>query len=87
MEGFGALIRRWGGDVPVTLGTPSRIRWDGPGVEVETDVGPIRAEEVIVTVSTGVLAFEDIAFTPDLPERPSRGGLRSADGASDQDAR
>ena len=46
-----------------------RIRWDGPGVEVETARGTIRARATIVTVSTGVLAFEDIAFTPDLPDR------------------
>lgn len=69
-EGFGALIHHWGADVPVTLGTPvTRIRWDGPGVEVETAKGTIQAQAVIVTVSTGVLAFEDIAFTPDLPAR------------------
>ncbi|MBL9050023.1 MAG: FAD-dependent oxidoreductase [Tabrizicola sp.] len=68
-EGYGALIHRWGADVPVTLSTPvKRIRWDGPGVEVESSKGTIRAKAVIVTVSTGVLAFEDIAFTPDLPE-------------------
>lgn len=68
-EGFGALIHRWGADVPVRLSTPvKRIRWDGPGVEVETAEGTIRAKAVIVTVSTGVLAFEEIAFTPDLPE-------------------
>ncbi|MDM7933141.1 NAD(P)/FAD-dependent oxidoreductase [Tabrizicola sp.] len=68
-EGFGALIHRWGADVPVQLLTPvRRIRWDGPGVEVETARGSIRARAVIVTVSTGVLAFEEIAFTPDLPQ-------------------
>jgi monoamine oxidase len=68
-EGFGALIHRWGADVPVQVSTPvRRIRWDGPGVEVETDKGSIRARAVIVTVSTGVLAFEEIAFTPDLPQ-------------------
>ena len=69
-EGYGALIHRWGAEVPVTLSTPvRRIRWDGPGVEVETQKGTIRAHAVIVTVSTGVLAFEDIAFTPALPDR------------------
>lgn len=69
-EGYGALIHRWGADVPVTLGAPvKRIRWDGPGVEVESVAGTIRAKAVIVTASTGVLAFEEIAFTPDLPER------------------
>ena len=69
-EGFGALIHAWGADVPVTLRCPvQRILWDGPGVEVETALGTIRARAVIVTVSTGVLAFEDIAFAPALPER------------------
>lgn len=68
-EGFGALIHHWGADVPVTLSTPVKcIRWDGPGVEVETQRGTVRAKAVIVTVSTGVLAFEDIAFAPDLPD-------------------
>lgn len=67
-EGYGALIHRWGADVPVTTGCPvRRIRWDGPGVEVETAQGTIRARAAIVTVSTGVLAFEEIAFAPDLP--------------------
>jgi len=68
-EGYGALIAHWGREVPVTLSCPARrIRWDGPGVEVETDRGTIRAKAAIVTVSTGVLAFEGIRFTPNLPE-------------------
>lgn len=69
-EGYGALIARWGRDVPVVLGCPARrIRWDGPGVRVETDRGTIEARAVIVTVSTGVLAFDGIRFAPELPER------------------
>jgi monoamine oxidase len=68
-EGYGALIARWGRDVPVVLGCPARrIRWGGPGVEVETDRGTIEARAVIVTVSTGVLAFDGIRFAPKLPE-------------------
>ena len=35
---------------------------------VETRHGSVRGRAVIVTVSTGVLAFEDIRFTPSLPE-------------------
>jgi len=67
-EGYGALVAHWGRDVPVTLNCPARrIRWDGPGVEVETDRGTLRAKAAIVTVSTGVLAFDGIRFTPDLP--------------------
>jgi monoamine oxidase len=68
-QGFGALIARWGADVPVTLDCPvRRIDWSGAGVAVETARGTLRARAAIVTVSTGVLAFEDIRFTPDLPE-------------------
>lgn len=72
-EGFGALIACWGRDVPVTLACPARrIRWDGPGVTVETDRGDLRARAAIVTVSTGVLAFDGIRFTPALPEAHTR---------------
>lgn len=69
-EGFGALIAAWAADVPVNLNTVvTRIDWSGPGVEVETSRGTVRAQAAIVTVSTGVLAFEDIRFTPALPVR------------------
>lgn len=68
-EGFGALIAAWGADVPVSLGTPvTGIDWSGRGVAVETRRGTVRGRAAIVTVSTGVLAFEDIRFTPALPE-------------------
>lgn len=68
-EGFGALVSRFGSDVPVELGCPvSAIDWSGAGVEVETPKGKVRASAAIVTVSTGVLAFEDIRFHPALPE-------------------
>ncbi len=68
-EGFGALVHRWGADVPVATGCPvSRIRWDGPGVEVETAKGTLRGRAAIVTVSPGVLQFGGIGFFPALPE-------------------
>ena len=52
----------------VHLGCPATaIDWAGPGVEVQTPKGTIRAEACIVTVSTGVLAAGAIAFTPALP--------------------
>ena len=67
-EGFGALVARFGADVPVDLNTAvKRIRWDGPDVLVETDRGTICAGKVIITVSTGVLAFGNIEFEPELP--------------------
>jgi monoamine oxidase len=68
-DGFGSIVARWGADVPVELSTPVReIRWDGPGVTVLTDRGALRAGQVLVTASTGVLAYHGIRFTPDLPE-------------------
>ena len=68
-EGFGALIHAWGAEVPVELNTPvTGIDWSGQGVAVTTPRGTLRAKAAIVTVSTGVLAFEDIRFTPSLPE-------------------
>jgi len=68
-EGYGALIAHWGREVPVTLACPvRRIRWDGAGVRVETDRGTVNARAAIVTASTGVLAFEGIRFTPQLPD-------------------
>jgi monoamine oxidase len=69
-EGFGTLLAHSAQGVPVSLNTKaSKVRWGGQGVEVETNVGTIRARAVIVTVSTGVLASGDIAFDPPLPDR------------------
>ena len=69
LEGFGALVALYGADVPVELSTPvRRILWDVPGVACGTDRGTIRARAVIVTASPGVLSFEEIAFSPALPD-------------------
>jgi monoamine oxidase len=68
-EGFGALVARFGADVPVELSTPVRkILWDGSGVACVTGRGTIRAKSVIVTASPAVLAFEEIEFSPSLPD-------------------
>lgn len=67
-EGFGAIVARRGQGIPVRLSTPARgLRWDGPGVRVETDRGTIQARAAIVTASTGALASGAMRFTPDLP--------------------
>lgn len=67
-EGFGTIVKNWARDVPVELETPvKRLRWDGPGVVAETPRGELSAKAAIVTVSTGVLAFGGLRFTPDLP--------------------
>ncbi|WP_296820188.1 NAD(P)/FAD-dependent oxidoreductase [Brevundimonas sp.] len=67
-EGFGSIVRRRSGGLPIRLSTPVRaVRYDGPGAVVETDQGAIRTSAVIVTASTGVLSSGAIRFTPDLP--------------------
>lgn len=67
-EGFGALVAKFGADIPVELSTPvRRIDWNGPGIACVTDRGTLRAKAVIVTASPAVLAFEEIQFRPELP--------------------
>ena len=67
-EGFGALVARFGADVPVRTGCPvRRVDWSGAGVTVSGDWGSIHADAVILTVSPAVLAFDEIAFHPALP--------------------
>jgi monoamine oxidase len=67
-DGFGTLAARYGADVPVRLSTPvEAIRWDGPGVAIETPRGSLAAAAAIVTVPVGVLAADAIRFTPPLP--------------------
>jgi monoamine oxidase len=68
--GVGAFVaRRLGPPAgPVQLGVAANeVRWDGPGVVVETSAGTVHADACIVTVSTGVLAAGSIRFTPALP--------------------
>ncbi|WP_127090594.1 flavin monoamine oxidase family protein [Aquabacter cavernae] len=68
LEGYGALVRAHGANVPVTLDCPvSRIDWSGAGVRLETPRGDVRARAVIVTVPVAVIAEGRLAFTPDLP--------------------
>ncbi len=67
-DGYGALVRAHGAEVPVTLACPVRsLDWSGKGVRVITDAGDIAARAVIVTVSTRVIAEERLAFFPALP--------------------
>lgn len=66
--GFGALVADHASALTVSLNTPvTKISWGGNGVEVDTTSGTIKARAVILTVSTGVLAAEGIAFDPPLP--------------------
>jgi monoamine oxidase len=68
-HGYGNLVAAWGADVPVTLNARAeRINWSGTGVAVETPKGTVRARLALLTVSTGMLASGEIAFSPGLPD-------------------
>ena len=67
-EGYGSLLTDMFKNIPVQLNTKvSKIDWSGSGVKVLTDKGEIKANKCILTVSTGVLASDQIKFTPNLP--------------------
>jgi monoamine oxidase len=67
--GLGKLLARYGADVPVSLNSAVRkIDTSGSAVRLETSKGQIRANKVILTVSTGVLASRQIEFSPALPD-------------------
>jgi monoamine oxidase len=71
-QGFGALLAKLAGGLPVELSNPvTRISWAARagGVEVETMRGQFEARAAIVTVSTNVLSAGKIKFMPDLPKR------------------
>ena len=70
LDGLGALIARHARGLEVELETPvSRIDWGGrDSITVETPQGPLNARAIIITVSTGVLAAEQIRFDPSLPD-------------------
>ncbi len=68
-EGYGALVARWGAEIPVTLNAAAeRIRWGSGGVVVETAKGSVAGRRLLLTVSTNLLASGRIRFDPVLPE-------------------
>ncbi len=68
-EGYGALVARYGADLPVELNAGAeRIDWGGPGVRVSTAKGTIEGRAALVTVSSSVLAAGGIWFDPVLPD-------------------
>ena len=67
-QGYGDVVADYGREVPAVLRTSaSHINWGSSGVSVTTSTGTIQARAAILTVSTGVLAAERIAFSPKLP--------------------
>jgi monoamine oxidase len=69
-KGYGALIADYGADIPQRLNCPVRaIDHRGQKLRIETGEGAITADRAIITVPSAVLAAEQIAFTPALPEK------------------
>ncbi len=69
LDGYGALLKRFLSDVPVELSTPvEELDWSGGRVRARTPRGEVEARCAIVTVSTGVLRAESVAFRPRLPD-------------------
>ena len=67
-EGFGSIVAEYGKGVEASVNTKvKKIDWNGNNVRVDTDQGSIDCRAVIVTVSTGVLAGNEIDFVPSLP--------------------
>jgi monoamine oxidase len=70
VDGYGALLARFGKGLPVTLDARVlRIRWGGAAVSVETGRGTLEGRTAVVTASTSVLAAGGIVFEPPLPAR------------------
>ena len=66
IDGYGSLILRAAGDLPLVLDcSVTTIDLSGKNVVLETAKGDIEARAVIVTVPTAVLASEQIALRPD----------------------
>jgi len=67
LEGYGALVARFGASVPVRLKTPVRaIDWSERICRLETAAGSVRASAVILAVPPSVVAAGGIRFTPEL---------------------
>lgn len=68
-DGYGTLVARHAGDLPVTLSTPvDTIDWSGPELKIATRQGTIAARAAIVTASTSALAAGMVRFVPELPD-------------------
>lgn len=68
-EGYGTAVARAASGLDVRLGSAvETIELKSGGVELSGGFGTIEAQQVIVTVSTGVLASGAIRFLPETPD-------------------
>ena len=64
-QGYGALVARFGADLPVALNAAvTKIDWSGDPIRLSGARGTLEARRVLLTVSTGVLGAGDITFEP-----------------------
>ena len=69
-RGYGALIAAYGAPGPVALNcNVALIDHSGKHVRLETSLGRLTADKVIVTVPTNLIAEEAIRFSPPLPAK------------------
>jgi monoamine oxidase len=70
VAGYGTLISDYGATLPAMLDCPvSGIDHSGKRLRITTSKGSIAADQVIITVSTAIIAAEHIRFTPALPNK------------------
>jgi len=69
-RGYGALMAAYGVSCPLALNCEvSLIDHSGRQIRIETSLGVLTANKVIVTVPTNLIADEMIRFHPALPEK------------------
>lgn len=66
--GYGALLEAAANNLNVQFNSAVQaVNYENADVKVTTARGTLRAKQLVVTVSNGILAARDITFTPDLP--------------------
>jgi len=69
-RGYGTLIEAYGAPCPIALNcNVMLIDHSGQRLRLETSLGTLSAEKVIVTVPTGLIADEAIRISPALPAK------------------
>jgi monoamine oxidase len=69
-KGYGALMAAYGASCPLALNCEvSVIDHSGKRLQIETSLGKLEADKVIVTVPTNLIADEAIRFHPALPAK------------------
>jgi monoamine oxidase len=69
-RGYGAMIAAYGASCPLALNcVVSLIDHSGKRLRIETSLGALEADKIIVTVPTNLIADEVIRFHPELPAK------------------